>query len=440
MSATQASPSPIERVGILFSGGPAPAANAVICSAAMSFLDHGRQVFGFYDGYEHLQRFNPTGHPLLEGVHYHRFTLRETPGLRTVPGVFIRTARANPGRAIKSPADLDDTSKTEPLRRVYEGLCSLGIQALISIGGDDTLKTANYLVEYQKRLPADAPRIQIVHLPKTIDNDYHGIDFTFGYFTAVDFLAEEVKNLRADAKATRSYFIAEVMGRKAGWLSYGVAVAGKANMVFSVEDLDAETSIAPREVDPLTAKPTTRKQLNIAGLVNRIVDLILQREREQNKHFGVIVLAEGLGELLPPDFLDNIGRDEHGHISLGKLDIGKLIASLAVQEYQNRTGKKKKINGIQLGYEARCSRPHAFDVMLGCQLGYGAWKALVQKGLTGHMITLAGQMDLSYVPFAELVDPETLITKVRFIEKGSDFYELARFLEEKIRPGGHREA
>lgn len=431
LNASDSSPTQIKRVGILFSGGPAPAANAVICSAAMSFLDAGIEVVGFYDGYEHLQKFDAQSFPLVEGEHFHRFTLKETPGLRTVPGIYIRTARANPGKAIKKPADLADAEKTRPLRRVYDALCALGIDGLISIGGDDTLKTANFMVEFQKVLPESAHRVKVVHLPKTIDNDYHGIDFTFGYFTAVDFLSEEVKNLRADAKATRSYFIAEVMGRKAGWLSYGVGVAGKANMIFSIEDLDDSTTLEETTTDPVTGKTKTERRLNMNALANRIVELILHREAS-GKRFGVVVLAEGLGELLPQAFLSDVARDDHGHISLGKLDFGKLMSSLVSAEYERRTGKSKKVNGIQLGYEARCARPHAFDVMLGCQIGHGAYRALVERGLDAHMVSIVGQMNLTYVPFYTLVDPATLVTRVRFIEQDSDFYRLARFLEEKV--------
>ena len=121
---------------------------------------------------------------------------------------------------------------------MYEALRSIGVDALISIGGDDTLKTANKFKLYQEKLPPDALRIPVVHLPKTIDNDYRGIDFTFGYFTAVDFLGREVRNLIADAEANRAYFLVESMGRSAGWLAYGVAIAGEASLVISVEDID----------------------------------------------------------------------------------------------------------------------------------------------------------------------------------------------------------
>jgi 6-phosphofructokinase 1 len=168
--------------------------------------------------------------------------------------VVVGTARSNPGKAIRAPADLDDSERTAPLRHVYEALRSLDIDALVSIGGDDTLKTANYLYEFQRRLPASAPRLRIVHVPKTIDNDYRGIDFTFGFFTAVDVMAQELLNLRADAMSTQSYFIAETMGRKAGWLAYGVAVAGEAHLVVGVEDIVGELALEETVTDPRTGE------------------------------------------------------------------------------------------------------------------------------------------------------------------------------------------
>jgi 6-phosphofructokinase 1 len=341
----------------------------------------------------------------------------------------IGTSRANPGKAIGCQADLDDPQKTAKLRNIYTALVDLGIDALVSIGGDDTLKTANYLFEFQKRLPADAKRVHIVHLPKTIDNDYEGIDFTFGYFTAVDFMGKELQNLRADAAASNSYFIVEAMGRKAGWLAYGVGIAGEANLILSVEDIDDSLMVEDEFVDPESGERIVNRRLDLDKLVNRIVDMVLGREQHEKKGFGTVVLAEGLGELLPERLIHDIAKDEHGHISIGKLDIGKLVAKLVGDKYEAVTGRKKKVTGLQLGYESRCCPPHAFDVMLGSQLGIGAYRALIEEQLDGHMVSVTGQLDLSYVPFEMLVDPETLRTTVRFIKPGSDFHKLARFLE-----------
>ena len=408
----------IKRVGVVFSGGPAPAANAVISSAAISFIEDQRQVIGFFHGYSNLQDYHPVTHRLLPDEHYRIFTERDLSGLRNTRGVVIGTARTNPGKGIESRADLDDPNKTVRLRNVYNAMVDLEIDALISIGGDDTLKTANFLYEYQKKLPPGAQRVQIIHLPKTIDNDYKGIDFTFGFFTAVDVMAKELQNLRADAIATSSYFIVETMGRKAGWLSYGVAIAGEANLVLAGEDIQG----------PLAIEENGTPRLSLDALVDRIVDLIVMREK-RGKHYGTVVLAEGLAEMFPEKELNERPRDEHGHLSLGRLDFGKHVAQLVTKRYESRTGRKKKATGLQLGYESRCAPPHAFDVMLGSQLGIGAYRALVEENLDGHLVSVEGQLDLAYVPFATLVNPTTLKTDVRFIKTGSDYHRLARFLE-----------
>jgi 6-phosphofructokinase 1 len=404
----------IKRVGLVFSGGPAPAANAVISSAAISFLEDGREVIGFFHGYSNLQDYHPVTRRLLPDEHYRIFTERDLSGLRNSRGIVIGTARANPGKGIDKPADLEDHAKTTRLRNVYNAMVDLEIDALISIGGDDTLKTANFMHEFQKRLPKEARRVQVVHLPKTIDNDYHGIDFTFGFFTAVDVMAKELQNLRADAIATSSYFVVETMGRKAGWLSYGTAIAGEANLVLAVEDVSG----------PLA----TGKHLSLDALVDRVVDLMIAREK-RGKHYGTVVLAEGLAEMLPEDQIKNLPRDEHGHLSLGRIDLGKLVAQLSTARYTERTGGKKKVTGLQLGYESRCAPPHAFDVILGSQLGIGAYRALVEENLDGFLVSVKGQLDLNYVPFKELVNQQTLKTEVRFIKPGSDYHRLARFLE-----------
>jgi 6-phosphofructokinase 1 len=407
----------IKRVGLVFSGGPAPAANAVISSAAISFLEDNRDVIGFFHGYSNLEDYHPVSRRLLPDEHYRIFELKDLSGLRNTRGIVIGTARSNPGKGIEKPSDLDDPAKTKRLRNVYSAMVDLEIDALVSIGGDDTLKTANLLHEYQKHLPADAKRVQVIHLPKTIDNDYRGIDFTFGFFTAVDVMAKELQNLRADAIATSSYFIVETMGRKAGWLSYGVAIAGEANLVLAVEDITG----------PLTVDGKG-KYLSLDALVDRVVDLILAREK-RGKHYGTVVLAEGLAEMLPESQIQNLPLDEHGHLPLGRFDLGKLVAQLVIKRHEQRTGRKKKLTGLQLGYESRCAPPHAFDVMLGSQLGIGAYRALVEENLDGHMVSVSGQLDLNYVPFKELINPQNLKTEVRFIKTGSDYHKLARFLE-----------
>ncbi|MGB8223663.1 MAG: 6-phosphofructokinase [Polyangiales bacterium] len=418
----------VKRVAIVFSGGPAPAANAVIAAAASSFLEAGAEVIGVFHGYTNLQEYDPVTHPMIEPEHYRLLTPADIRGLRKSRGVILGTARVNPGASIEVPSDLVDPEKTERLRRIYRALAELKVDALISIGGDDTLKTANFLHLYQRHQIPPEDRIRIVHLPKTIDNDYRGIDFTFGFFTAVDVMAKELLNLRADCIATSSYFIVETMGRKAGWLSYGVAIAGEANMVISTEDVFGELAIEATDVEPVTGEQTVERRLSITALVDRIVDLIIAREKRE-QYYGTVVLAEGLAELLPENSLVGMPRDEHGHIRLGAFDFAKMVSDRVQTRYEERTGRRKKVRHIQLGYESRCSPPHAFDVMLASQLGIGAFRALMEEGLDGYMVSVSGQLDLQYVEFSTLINPHTLQTEVRYIEVGSDFHKLARFLE-----------
>lgn len=422
----------LRRVAILFSGGPAPAANSVICTAVDAFLRGGIDVVGVKHGYSGLMQFGPE-RPMTEGRDYVRFDLGQLERARTTGGILIGTARDNPGKSVSAPAHLDDPTRTAPLRTVYEALLSLEVDALVSIGGDDTLKTANKFALFQERLPAGSKKIRVVHVPKTIDNDYHGIDFTFGYFTAVETLAGEIRNLVEDAASDRSYFLVETMGRSAGWLAYGAAIAGGASLVISVEDIVGKyLTVEKVEKD---GKTVERKLMDFDALVARIVGTMTARERDENKPYGVVCVAEGLAEMLPAKELEHIPRDAHGHISVAAVNLARILAGRVEKAYQKATGKKRRVKPLQLGYETRCAPPHAFDVILGSQLGIGAYRALAEQGLTRVMVSTTGQIDLRYVPFDELIDPETLVTVVRYIDTDSDFHQLARFLETHVTEG-----
>jgi 6-phosphofructokinase len=431
MSAPARPPHNFRRAAILFAGGPAPAANAVISAAATSFLRGGIDVVGIKHGYGQLAKFGPDN-PLEKGRDYimlDHAVLRRT---RNSQGIIIGTARENPGRLISHPSHLKDDERVAPLKTVYEALRSIGVDLLVSIGGDDTLKTANKFKLYQETLPLDAHRIPVAHLPKTIDNDYRGIDFTFGYFTAVDFIANEIRNMLADAEANRSYFLVETMGRSAGWLAYGAAIAGEASLVVSVEDIVGKYRTSEEAINPQTGEKKVRDTMHMEEVVTRIVATMMARERE-GKEYGVIVLAEGLAELLPNKYLEGVGRDQHGHINIAAVNLHDIFSELIAKEYiRQNNGKKRKVNAVQLGYEARCAKPHAFDVMLGSQLGVGAYRALVEQRHNGVMVSVSGQLQLQYVPFESLVDPQTLVTIVRYIELGSDFHRLTRFLETNV--------
>lgn len=395
----------IRRVGMLFSGGPAPAANAVISAAAMSFLNAGISVLGFLDGYENLERFSPET-PFVEGRDFLCLKRDLVSGIRTRKDIILRTSRANPGKPVRTLDDLTDPAKNAKLKAVYAALEYYEIDALVSIGGDDTLKTANYLYRMQELMP-ELRRISIVHLPKTIDNDYYGIDWTFGFTSAAHYAAMSIRNIGADARSTKTWYVLELMGRKAGWLTYAAGIAGEATRMLSVEDFDGH--------------------FDIESVAEGLVDLILARAAD-GREYGVICIAEGLADILPDDQRPQI-VDEHGNSMLGSVRIGEHLAEAIERAYERRTGVSKKIRAKQIGYETRCAEPGAFDVMLGCQLGVGAFRAVAEQGLTGVMVSVRDQLDIVYVPFGDLIDPETLRTRVRFISRDSDFYRLARALE-----------
>lgn len=436
----------ISRVALLFAGGPAPAANAVISTCAASFLKNNIRPLGIRHGYSALEKFD-AAHPLQLERDYFSIDSNFLRRTRNTQGILIGTSRANPGKRISSPAHLDDLERCQPLRNVYQGLRSLEVDALVSIGGDDTLKTANKFKLFQDRYIPEGERIPVVHVPKTIDNDYAGIDFTFGFFTAVEVLATEVRNLLYDAESTRSYFVCEVMGRSAGWLSYGTAIAGEASLVLSVEDIDhPESKLLTTEIieHPKTKEKIERKIMKVDEVVKMLVQLMQSRDKK-GKPFGVIVLAEGLAEYLPDKMLKRVirdqegnitvgpvDRDDHNHIKISQVDMGKQLADRIAIEYEKATGKSRKVIGLQLGYESRCAQPRAYDVLLGSQLGVGAYRALNEQKLNGYMVSVEGQLELRYEPFEKLVDPKSLVTVVRKVQPKSDFHRLVRFLETEL--------
>lgn len=397
----------IKRVGMLFSGGPAPAANAVISAATLSFLNYGVQVVGFLDGYEDLESYSPAS-PLMEGEHFLCLTIDDVSGIRNRRDIILRTSRANPGKAITSLDDLADPVKNAKLMAVYHAFEEMGIDGLVSIGGDDTLKTANYIYRMQEAVPGLRP-LSVIHLPKTIDNDYYGIDWTFGFTSAANFAAKEILNVGADARSTKSWWVLELMGRKAGWLTYAAGIAGEATRMISVEDC----------VDGV---------FDLDKWADELADLMVRREKDR-REYGLVCVAEGLADHLPESQRPVMARDEHGHPMLGSVKIGDTLAKAMEEAYEARTGKKVRIRSKQIGYETRCTEPVAFDVMLGSQLGVGASRAMIDNNMTGMMVSVKDQLELVYVPFDDLIDPATMRTRIRFIDHLSDFYKLARALE-----------
>ncbi len=390
-----------KKAAILFSGGPAPSANAVISSVALNFINAKVPIIGFFFGFEFLEDFDRRNRYCLSpNVHYQVLDASIS-RIRNRRGVFLKTSRANPGRLIQSPQDLDDPEKSRRLRHILEALDSLDVGCLITIGGDDTLKTANFLCRLG---------LPVIHIPKTIDNDYFGIAWTFGYWSSVQAGQEALLNLKADAESTGSYFIVELMGRKAGWLTYAAGIAGEAVMMISGEDIDDEV-------------------LDIDRLAARIVDTMLLREKN-DKYYGVICVAEGLADRLPDKYRPT-ETDRHGNVILGAAEVGRVLRDASERLYRERTGRKKKIIYKQVGYETRNALPISFDVVLASMLGFGAYK-LYKNRQFDCMVSVSDNFSIVGVPFEQLIDPQTLLTRLRNVPRGSDFFELKEALSYKL--------
>jgi ATP-dependent phosphofructokinase / diphosphate-dependent phosphofructokinase len=383
-----------KKVGILFSGGPAPSANTVISSTALNFLDNHVPVIGIFKGYEFIQNFNINS-PELElrkDMHYTEINY-DISQVRNERGIYLKTSRANPGKNIQTLEDLKDKEKNKKLKNIIDAFEHLRIGALISIGGDDTLKTANFL--WNMEFP-------VIHIPKTIDNDYYGIPWTFGYWTAVDTAQKIMLNLKADAQATESFYIVELMGRKAGWITYAAGIASEAIMMLSNEDIEGD-------------------MLDAEKISEKIADVLLARKKK-DKPYGVIAVSEGLADKLPEDLLPK-DVDRHGNVMFGKANISRFLANKVRDKYKLRTGQEIKITAKQIGYETRAGSPISFDVVLGSMLGYGAYKYYAERNF-GVMVSVNDNFDLVAVPFRDLIDPDTLKTRLRSVPKGSDFYTL----------------
>ena len=216
--------------------------------------------------------------------------------------------------------DLNNPEKNARLRNILDAFEHLEIGALISIGGDDTLKTANYL--WLMGFP-------VIHIPKTIDNDYYGIPWTFGYWTAVDVAQKILLNLKADAQATDSFFIVELMGQeiRAGSPT-PPGIASEAILMISSEDIEEEV-------------------VNLEQLVERITDVIIARENDQ-KPYGVIAISEGIVDKLPEE-LKPKATDKHGNVRSARRRFPRIIAEHVKDRYKDKTGLDVKITPKQVG-------------------------------------------------------------------------------------------
>ncbi|MBA3753336.1 MAG: 6-phosphofructokinase, partial [Nitrospira sp.] len=305
-------------------------------------------------------------------------------------GSCLGTARANP------------TQKAEHLDACLATLTTLGVTRLITIGGDDTAFSG---LKLEQRAVG---KLQVVHVPKTIDNDLdlpHGIP-TFGFQTARHIGVELVKSLMVDAETTSRWYFIVTMGRKAGHLALGIGKAAGATLTLIPEEF-------------------RHKPIRLTTLVDTLTGAIIKR-LSAGRSDGVAVLAEGLVEFLDQqdlDGLEDVERDQHGHVRLAEINFG-FVLKRAVEKALQSLGIKMTIVDKNIGYELRCADPISFDMEYTRDLGYCAAQFLLEGG-TAAMVSIQNGRFIP-IPFTQILDPATGRTKVRMVDVESESYRIAR--------------
>jgi 6-phosphofructokinase 1 len=370
------------KLAILVGGGPAPGINSVIAAATIRARLEGLEVVGIRDGF----------HWIMQGQTDHVQPLDFATVSRTHfrGGSILGTARANP---TKNPLHLEN---------VVNALVKLGVNQLVTIGGDDTAFSA---MNVQQK---SAGRVRVVHVPKTIDNDLDLPPYvdTFGYQTARHYGVDVVKNLMVDARTTSRWYIVVAMGRTAGHLALGIGKAAGATITLITEEF-------------------TGRPIRLATIVDTLVASIIKRQ-SLGRLDGVAVLSEGISLAIDPqDFAEvaDAERDEHGHIRLAEVNLGEILKK-QVSARLKELGLKTTIAEKNIGYELRCADPIPFDIEYTRDLGYCAAKYLIEGG-SAAMISLQGGQFVP-VPFAEMLDPKTGRTRVRLVDINSTRYAIAR--------------
>jgi 6-phosphofructokinase len=394
------------RLGILCGGGPAPGINSVISAATIEAINSGWEVIGILDGFEHL----------IEGStrHVQPLTITDVSRIHVLGGSIVYTSRANPTVRDETADDPDWR-----LQSCLRTLRKLGIDALVTIGGDDTAYSASRLAK------AAGGMIRVVHVPKTIDDDLPlpgGIP-TFGFETARHVGVELVNNLMTDAMTTRRWFFVVAMGRSAGHLAVGIGKAAGATLTVIAEEFPKDTST-----------------IRLGHLVD-IVETAMLKRIAHGRPFGVAVLSEGLALRLPREELEaamtEVERDEHGHIRLGELNLDRVLADLVKARFRER-GQQVTIVAKNIGYELRCAPPIPFDIEYTRDLGCSAIEYLrglgcEGRGAVGAMIIMENGHFVP-LPFGSFTDPETGRPRVRAVNVDSWSYRVAREYMIRLKP------
>jgi len=319
------------RIGVLTGGGDCPGLNAVIRAVAKPAIKDGHEIIGIMDGYLGL----------IEN-RMRTLNREDVSGILTVGGTILGSSnKANPAK-YAVPDGAGGWVIRDVREQVVEHYHSARLDALVVIGGDGTMSGASELV---------ARGLNIVGVPKTIDNDIWGTEITFGHYTAVTTASEALDKVHTTASSHHRVMVVELMGRYAGWLALHAGVASGADVILIPE---------------------------IPFDMNKVAEKCLQRSRI-GKGFTIIAVGEGAYPIGGEQFIDHIVEDSPDPIRLG--GVGKFVA----EKVEEQTGLDSRY--IVLGHVQRGGTPIPYDRILSTQLGHHAFELLV-GGKFGRMAVM----------------------------------------------------
>ena len=371
----------IKKLGILVGGGPAPGLNDVVAAAALHAIDLGLTPVGFNNGFEWLaQRYTDEQKVL---------TREDVANIHLDGGCILGVSRTDVSRDAVA------------LENTLAALGKLGIDALVTIGGDDMI--ASSLAIEQKSEGA----IKVVQIPKSIDNDLALPSHlaTLGYESARQVGVGIVESLMEDARTTGRWFIAVTMGRPTGHLTLGIGVAAGATCTVISEEF-AGRRITLHEVA-------------------RIIEGSILKRLAGGKNHGVALVSEAIVELLSPEELtelQDVDRDAQGRVRVAEIDLGRKIKS-EVQARLEKRGLKVTIVDKTIGYELRCVPPIPIDAEQARDLAFAAVNFL-HAGGSGALVTMQNGA-FTPLPLAEMLDQEGT-GKRRLVDIKAESYQVAR--------------
>jgi len=338
------------RVGVLTGGGDCPGLNAVIRAVVRRGIqDYGIEFVGFRDGWRGPLEADTM--PL---------DITAVRGILPRGGTILGSSRTNPFK--------ENGSGRTGVERIKDNMAGLGVDALVVIGGEDTLGAAARLNE---------AGIPVVGVPKTIDNDLGATDYTFGFDTAVNIAMEAIDRLHTTAESHHRALIVEVMGRHAGWIALHAGLAGGANVILIPE--------RPFDID-------------------KVISYV--EHRFQTRYAPIVVVAEGAHPQHEALSLQSGQLDAFGHVRLG--GVGQYLAG----EIEKRTGKEARCT--VLGHIQRGGTPTAFDRVLATRFGLHAIEAVHDEAF-GNMVALRGT-EIVRVPLIEATRELKLVPVERYAE------------------------